>query len=60
MLTTQKDDAIHTNCSWDTQPAELEDRDEEQNETPIIQGEMVSYLLHHLDTHNSMGPDGIH
>ncbi|KFV90657.1 hypothetical protein N327_04648, partial [Fulmarus glacialis] len=27
---------------------------------PIIQGEMVSDLLHHLDTHKSMGPDGIH
>ncbi|KAK4820577.1 hypothetical protein QYF61_001817 [Mycteria americana] len=40
------------------QPPELEDR--EQNEAPIIQGEMVSDLLHHLDTHKSMGPDGIH
>ncbi|KAK4832759.1 hypothetical protein QYF61_025288 [Mycteria americana] len=30
------------------------------NEAPIIQGEMVSDLLHHLDTHKSMGPDGIH
>ncbi|KFQ85035.1 hypothetical protein N337_05384, partial [Phoenicopterus ruber ruber] len=29
-------------------------------EAPIIQGEMVSDLLHHLDTHKSMGPDGIH
>ncbi|KFV56085.1 hypothetical protein N341_04172, partial [Tyto alba] len=27
---------------------------------PIMQGEMVSALLHHLDTHKSMGPDGIH
>ncbi|KFV89305.1 hypothetical protein N327_11045, partial [Fulmarus glacialis] len=27
---------------------------------PIIQGEMVSNLLHHLDTHKSMGLDGIH
>ncbi|KFW66504.1 hypothetical protein AS28_11516, partial [Pygoscelis adeliae] len=26
---------------------------------PIIQGEMVSDLLHRLYTHNSMGPDGI-
>ncbi|KAK4831549.1 hypothetical protein QYF61_018204 [Mycteria americana] len=42
------------------QPPELEDRVEEQNEAPIIQGEMVSNLLHHLDTHESMGPDGIH
>ncbi|KAK4820725.1 hypothetical protein QYF61_004390 [Mycteria americana] len=43
-----------------TQPPELEDKDREQNEAPIIQGEMVSDLLHHLDTHKSMGPDGIH
>ncbi|KAK4824449.1 hypothetical protein QYF61_015764, partial [Mycteria americana] len=43
-----------------TQPPELEDRDGEQNEAPIIQGEMVSDLLHHLDTRKSMGPDGIH
>ncbi|GAB0183681.1 mitochondrial enolase superfamily member 1 [Grus japonensis] len=42
------------------QPPELEDRDGEQNEALIIQGEMVSDLLHHLDTHKSMGPDGIH
>ncbi|KFV56278.1 hypothetical protein N328_00737, partial [Gavia stellata] len=27
---------------------------------PTIQGEMVSDLLHHLDTHKSVGPDGIH
>ena len=39
---------------------QIEDRDREQNEAPIIQGEMVSDLLHHLDTHKSMGPDGIH
>ncbi|KFQ94454.1 hypothetical protein Y956_06122, partial [Nipponia nippon] len=25
-----------------------------------IQGEMVSNMLHHIDTHKSMGPDGIH
>ncbi|KAK4806969.1 hypothetical protein QYF61_027336 [Mycteria americana] len=37
-----------------------EDRDGDQNEAPIIQEEMVSDLLHHLDTHKSMGPDGIH
>ncbi|KAK4828082.1 LOW QUALITY PROTEIN: hypothetical protein QYF61_023142, partial [Mycteria americana] len=39
---------------------ELEDRDRDQNGAPIIQGEMVSDLLHHLDTHKSMGPDEIH
>ncbi|KAK4806228.1 hypothetical protein QYF61_013372 [Mycteria americana] len=49
-----------TSCSQGTQPPELEDRDREQNEAPIIQGEMVSDLLHHIDTHKSMGQDGIH
>ena len=49
-----------TSCSRGTQPPELEDREGEQNEAPIIQGEMVSDLLHHLDTHKSMGLDGIH
>ncbi|GAB0179390.1 mitochondrial enolase superfamily member 1 [Grus japonensis] len=46
--------------SQGTQPPEVEDRDGEQNEAPITQGEMVSDLLHHLDTHRSMGLDGIH
>ncbi|KAK4818722.1 hypothetical protein QYF61_018701 [Mycteria americana] len=41
-----------------SQPPELEGG--EQNEAPTIQGEMVGDLLHHLDTHKSMGPDGIH
>ena len=49
-----------TSCSWGTQPPELEDRDGEQNEAPIIQGKMVRDLLYHLDTHKSMGLDGIH
>ncbi|KAK4819370.1 hypothetical protein QYF61_001649 [Mycteria americana] len=49
-----------TSCSQGAQPPELEDRDREQNEAPIIQGEMVSDLLHHLDSHKSMGLDGIH
>ena len=43
-----------------TQPPELEDRDGEQDEPPIIQEEAVNNLLHHLDAHKSMGPDGIH
>ncbi|KAK4816377.1 hypothetical protein QYF61_016281 [Mycteria americana] len=47
-------------CSLRTQSPELEDRDGDQNGAPIIQGEMVSDLLHHLDTHKSMGPDEIH
>ncbi|KAK4811175.1 hypothetical protein QYF61_019806 [Mycteria americana] len=48
------------NCSLGTQPPESEDRDGDQNGAPIIQGEMVNDLLHHLDTHKSMGLDGIH
>ena len=48
-----------TSCSQGTQPTELEDRNGEQNEALIIQGEMVSHLLHHLHTHKSMGLDGI-
>ncbi|KAK4819943.1 hypothetical protein QYF61_015843 [Mycteria americana] len=48
------------NCSLGTQPPELEDRDGDQNGAPIIQEEMVSDLLQHLDTHKSMGPDEIH
>ena len=35
-----------TSCSQGTQPPNVEDRDEEQNEAPIIQGEMVNDLLH--------------
>ncbi|GAB0204048.1 hypothetical protein GRJ2_002870400 [Grus japonensis] len=41
-------------------PPELEDRDREQNEAPIIQGEMVTNMLHDLDTHKSIGLDEIH
>ena len=44
---------------WVPSP-ELKGRNEEQNEAPITQGEMVSDLLHHSDTHRSLGPDGIH
>ena len=41
-----------------TQPSELEDGDEEeQNEVPTVQEEEVSDLLLHLDVHKSMGPD---
>ncbi|PKU42802.1 rna-directed dna polymerase from mobile element jockey-like [Limosa lapponica baueri] len=42
------------------QPPGLEDKDGEQNNTPLIQEEVVNDLLMHLDTHKSMGPDGIH
>ena len=60
-----------TSCSLGTKPPELEDRDREwhcfgfgqtqdRHEPPVIQGEMVTDLLHHLDIHKSMGPDGMH
>jgi len=38
----------------------LEDREGEQNKPPLIQKESVNDLLCHLDTHKSMGLDGIH
>jgi len=38
----------------------LEDREGEQNKTPIIQEAAVNDLLRQLDTYKSMGPDGIH
>lgn len=40
-----------TSCSLRIQPPEPEDREGEKNEVPIIHREMVSNLLHHLDTH---------
>ncbi|KGL99369.1 RNA-directed DNA polymerase from mobile element jockey, partial [Charadrius vociferus] len=43
-----------------TQSPVLVDRGGEQNEAPIIHGEMMSNLLQHLDICKSMGPDGIH
>lgn len=39
-----------TSCPLGTQCPEKEDRDGEQNEAPIIQGQMVGDLLHHLGT----------
>ena len=50
----------YTSCAPGTQPPEPEDRDGEQNEAHIIQGEIVTDLLDHLNTHKSMGPDAIH
>lgn len=41
-------------------PPELEDRDGEQKEAPIIYGKMVSDLLHQLDTQKSMRQDEIY
>ncbi|KAF1669612.1 hypothetical protein FQV07_0001445, partial [Pygoscelis papua] len=43
-----------------TQPPELEDKDGEQDKPAIVQEEAVNDLLHNLDAHKSMGPDGIH
>lgn len=49
-----------TSCSLSTQLLEVEDRDGEENEASIVQGEMVRDLLHHLDPPRSVGLDGIH
>ncbi|KAJ7425772.1 hypothetical protein WISP_21879 [Willisornis vidua] len=51
---------FETTCSEGTQPPELEDKDTEQNEIPTIQKEIISGLLWHLDTHNSILLDEIH
>ena len=48
-----------TSCIEGIQPPQPEDRDWE-NDPPAIQEEIVSDLLHPIDTHKSMGPDGIH
>ncbi|PKU27535.1 hypothetical protein llap_22160 [Limosa lapponica baueri] len=48
-----------TSFPQDVQPPGLEGKDGEQNNLPIIQEEVVHDLLLHLDTHKSMGPDGI-
>jgi len=49
-----------TGYSQGSQPPVLEDREGERNKPPIIQREAVNNLLCHLDTHKSMGLDGIH
>jgi len=49
-----------TGYSQGSQPPVLEGRDGEENKPPIIQKEVVNDLLCHLDTHKSMGPNGIH
>jgi len=48
------------NYSQGIQHPVLEDRGGEQNRTPIIQEEEVNVPLSHLDTHKSMGSNGIH
>jgi len=43
-----------------SQSSMLEDGEGEQNEPLIIKEQAVNSLLCHLDTHKSMGLDGIH
>lgn len=40
------------NFSVGTQPPELDDKDGEQNEAPLILEKLVSNLQRHLDMHN--------
>ncbi|CAM9394257.1 unnamed protein product, partial [Bubo scandiacus] len=42
-----------TGCSLDTQPHELGDGEEKQNEVSTVEEEVVRDLLHHLDAHKS-------
>lgn len=49
-----------TSCPLGTQSPELEDRDREQNEAPIIQGEMLKTCYGHSDRHRSLGLDRSH
>jgi len=49
-----------TGYSQGSQPPVLEDRDGEQNKTPIIQEEAVNDMLCHLNAYKSIGSDGIH
>lgn len=49
-----------TNCSQGTQPSLLEDRIRSYKKALIIQGKMVSNLLHHLNTHKHIRLDRIH
>ncbi|GAB0199653.1 lysine-specific histone demethylase 1A [Grus japonensis] len=51
--------AVRPVVLWVPSPLRWKTGNWEQNEAPIIQGEMISDLLHHLDTHKSMGLDGI-
>ncbi|KAJ7416273.1 RNA helicase Mov10l1 isoform X1 [Willisornis vidua] len=52
--------SVFNSKTSDTQPTELEDRGGEQNEAPIIQEEVGSALLYHLDTYRSSELDRIH
>lgn len=46
-------------CPWGAQPSDLEEKEGEREDTSIIQGKLVSSLLYHLDTHRSLGLNGI-
>lgn len=63
IVTEDEEKAEVLNTCFDlvlTQPTKLEDRDREQTEAPLIQGELVSDLLHYLYTHKFVGADVIH
>lgn len=47
-------------CLLDINIYELHDKDGEENVAHIIQEEMVSILLKHLDINKSMGPDVVY
>ncbi|KAJ7408426.1 hypothetical protein BTVI_59601 [Pitangus sulphuratus] len=49
-----------TGCPQDNWLSELVERDRKPNSTRVIQEETVSILLSHMNSHKSMGPDGIH
>ena len=46
-LVSQKTETGRKNRDW-------------ENDPPAFQEETVSDLLHHIDIHKSMGPDGVH
>lgn len=60
MASLHQSSTARVSCSLGTQLPELEDRERDGNEVPTFQGQMVSDLIHHLDTQKSMGLDGIH
>lgn len=49
-----------TSCLLDNNTPEVENRDGEQNDAPVIHNELGNDLLHHLEILKSIGPDGIH
>lgn len=51
--------AFKTNCAQETQLPEMKVRDGKPSEAPIIQEAMASDLLCKLDTHKSMGLEGM-